>query len=796
MRIRLWLLTSLAALGTVAAFAATNARLFSTLRPGTRAAAASGAAPLHAFGVRGALPSLGASGSKLDAALNELTSHASRVRPQNALSDLQVLNPAARFHQGDTNQGPMVLVDAVTRGDPQQLKTRLVTLGMRGASVFSNDVGGWLPVSQLSAAAGSAEVNAIRASMPRSRTGAVTSQGDFAQRSDIIRTTYPTITGAGVKVGILSDSFNCYAVYAANGVPATGNQGYAYYSNLGATYLADYAIDVSTGDLPASVDVLAEPYTDSPPDAVSSTGDCMDYGAPEYLPFTDEGRAIAQIVYDVSPGAGLSFYTADNSEADFANGIVALATAGAKVEVDDIGYYDEPFYQDGLLAQAVDQVEAQGVAYFSAAGNDGSASYENTAPSFATVSNSGQTAGEHLLNFDTSGATTSTSLPITIPVLYPGQFVAIIVEWDQPYITGSPGSPGASSQLNLCYAGSTGGAIITDNDGNAASCTGLNTLGQDPVQLLMIGNPANSSSSTTQTQLSFTLGLANGTPAPGRIILSLESDNFGSIDSFATNSPTIQGHPGAVGAMAVGAAFFAQTPLCGTSPAVLESFSSQGGAPILFDTSGNRLSAPILRAKPDIVGPDGINTTFFGYPLSDSGQSDTSSVGQCQNNSSYPSYFGTSAAAPHVAAIAALLRQANSTLTPAQIYSVLRSSASPMGATTPNYFSGWGFVQADMALTAVGGPTGTSGSSSSSSSGSSGGSGSSSGSGSSGSGGTSSGGINTVSSKGGGGAFDAISLTALVGFAALTVGRRRRAAHAKPAISLTMAVPPAAALLR
>ena len=95
-----------------------------------------------------------------------------------------------------------------------------------------------------------------------------------------------------------------------------------------------------------------------------------------------------QIVHDVAPGASLAFYTGDNSEADFASGIGTLAAAppagaGAKVIADDLGYFDEPFFQDGIVAQAVDSVEAQGVAYFSAAGNDGTLSYQNTAPSFA-----------------------------------------------------------------------------------------------------------------------------------------------------------------------------------------------------------------------------------------------------------------------------------------------------------------------------------------------------------------------------------------------------------------------------
>ena len=92
-----------------------------------------------------------------------------------------------------------------------------------------------------------------------------------------------------------------------------------------------------------------------------------------------------QIVHDVAPGAGLAFYTAENSEADFAAGIGKLAAAGATVIADDVGYFDEPFFQDGIVAQAIDAVEAKGVAYFSAAGNNSNLAYDNNAPSFTTA---------------------------------------------------------------------------------------------------------------------------------------------------------------------------------------------------------------------------------------------------------------------------------------------------------------------------------------------------------------------------------------------------------------------------
>jgi hypothetical protein len=278
-----------------------------------------------------------------------------------------------------------------------------------------------------------------------------------------------------------------------------------------------------------------------------------------------------------------------------------------------------------------------------------------------------------------------------------------VVEWDQPYVTGATGaSPGATSSINLCVTGATGSAQITDVDGNVVSCTGANAVGADPVQYLIIANPANAAGNTARQSLNIMIGLAAnsaGTIAPGRIVVAVEDDGLGStIGSFFSGAPSIQGHPGAAGAAAVGAAFYFDTPACGTTPAQLEFFSAEGGAPILFSTAGTRLATPVVRQKPDFVGPDGVNTTFLGYTLASAGMTITTSNPSCQNDASYPNFFGTSAATPHAAGIAALALQANTAATPTQIYGSLRSSALPMSSTTPNFNSGYGFIQAGAAF--------------------------------------------------------------------------------------------------
>ena len=657
-------------------------------------------APLVVFGATA--PATSATDSaqlrRLDGSLRGLARAVAPGSPTAA--SLHNLNPAIHLRLAAPSTTPEVLVDVVAGADPAATQQALESLGMRNVARASNLIGGWLPVTALAQLGQVSGLNQVRASMPRTRaaTGPVALQGDFVQGSYALRSQYPTLTGKGLTVGVLSDSFNCYGYYASNGYSKTGN-GYNGYATNG--FSPTYADDVASGALPSGVNVLEDT-------------NCADYGGPQLPPYSDEGRAMTQIVYAVAPGAQLDFRTASNSEADFAAGITQLQKAGANIIVDDVGYPDEPVFQDGVVAQAIDAAAAKGVAYFSATGNDDRHSYETATPVFVTQGSS------RLLNFDTTGATTSVTLPITIPPVGPGEFVLLSVQWDQPYVTGAPGSPGAANALNFCIESASPNVDYVAQANGAAQvvtyplCTGANSIGADPDLILAVGNPANASAPTAQETLNLSIQLVSGT-APGRVKFILSDNGLGAtIDSFDTQSPSVQGHPSAAGAVAVGAAMFYQTPACGTAPAVLEPYSSYGGDPILFDASGAPLATPEYRGKPDLVGPDAVNNTFLGFVLVKSTSPSPpwnaqglfpTSIALCQNNTQYPNFFGTSAAAPHVAAASALLWQANPALTAAQIAAALESTALPMAEGAAG--TGAGFVQINAALDAlpVGAPT-------------------------------------------------------------------------------------------
>lgn len=193
----------------------------------------------------------------------------------------------------------------------------------------------------------------------------------------------------------------------------------------------------------------------------------------------------------------------------------------------------------------------------------------------------------------------------------------------------------------------------------------------------------------------------NADPTPNANIIKIV-DVTGGVPGYEgfpgiVGSSTVYGHANALGAQATGAVFYQNAPGVSGNPLVNEPFSSLGGTPIYFDTFGNRLPTTEVRLKPDISAPDGTNTTFFpgprvGVPFLDF---DVEGDG-------FPNFFGTSAAAPHAAAIAALMRQAVPDATPQEVYAAMQQSAIDMETFGHDFLSGHGYVLADEAIKALG----------------------------------------------------------------------------------------------
>jgi hypothetical protein len=521
-----------------------------------------------------------------------------------------------------------VVIDAVADDDVNSLMIDLVSLGMADAVAFGRTVSGHLPISSIPALAALTGLRFAQPAAASSSVGSVTSQGDEAMRSNVARSTFG-VDGTGVKVGVLSDSFNC---------------------------LRGAAADFASGDL-SPVTVLQE--------------------EPGCASGTDEGRAMLQIVRDVAPGASLAFATAFAGQASFANNIIALKNQGAKVIVDDVIYFAEPMFQDGIIARAVDSVVSEGVTYFSSAGNAGRQSYQSafragdSFPSAAIPSIAGAPPflGGTAHNFDT-GAGKDHFQSVTIP---PGTTLIVSLQWDSRYFSVS-GAPGTQNNLDLYVLDSSAAIVVTGST--------LNNIGGDPIELFGTTNNGTSA-------LNVNLMIVNRSGShPGVLkYVYFFSGGAPSINEYDTQSSTVFGHANAGGAIAVGAAAYFNTTHFGVSPPVLNSFSSRGGTPVMFDMAGNRLAVADPRAdKPEIVAPDGTDTTFFG--------SDT-------DGSGFPNFFGTSAAAPHAAAVAALLWQLRPSSVPAEVYALLENSAIDMGVAGFDNDSGFGLIQADATLAIV-----------------------------------------------------------------------------------------------
>jgi subtilisin family serine protease len=537
-----------------------------------------------------------------------------------------------------------ILIDAVAEQDAAELLDDLQEMGLAGGVAYGRMVSGELPIASLPELAGLKSLRYAIPALMRTRAGLVTSQGDPAMRADLARRQFG-VDGSGVTVGVLSDTYNDFDLLI--GRPAT-----------------DAETDVINGDLPANVQVLD------------------DTAGPGF----DEGRAMMQLIHDVAPGADLAFHTAFKGQADFALGIIELALiAGADVIVDDVIYFAEPMFQDGIIAQAVDIVKSMGVAYFSSAGNQGRDAYgsrfrDSGIPGFFDDLNPGNTARHDFKR----GPKADVFQTFTVGG---GEDVIFSLQWDQPFFS-LTGTVGSQNDMDLLFYDMQGNLLpFSSPDSTLIVLQGFsdNIESGDPVELAEILNLGDE---PVQVQIGIEL-FAGHKPKRMKYVYFRQSSGTAT-EEYAIPAGTIYGHPNASGAMAVGAAFYFETPAFGTRPPLLEPFSSAGITPILFQPDGTRTFR--LRFKPEIVAPDGTNTTFFIPGIDPEGDG-------------FFNFFGTSAAAPHAAAVAALMLEASADLSVDRLNRILKKTAvdmddplTPWFDRTFDFATGYGLINAEAAL--------------------------------------------------------------------------------------------------
>jgi hypothetical protein len=394
------------------------------------------------------------------------------------------------------------------------------------------------------------------------------------------------------------------------------------------------------------------------------------------LAVLNEGAAMLEIIHDLAPGAKLFFAGIDGLAgiAGFAQAIRDLRAAGCDIIVDDIRYIIESPFHDGqapnvasltnaaLVTQAVNEVTADGALYFSAAGN------------FGNLNDGTSSVYEH--DFVDGG---------TLPLIPGGTVHAF--------------SPGVTSNQRTAIGGGTVFLWWSDPLGGSANDYDLYLLDSTGSRVVAVSN-------NIQDGIQDPVEAATSSITGARIVILKKTgaqDRFLHLQSIEgkmafSTAGEITGHPMAANAYAVAAtpaarAFRAAPNPTGPYPNLFNSsnqselFTSDGPRRIFYKADGTPYTlgdvsgtGGILRQKPDITAADGVSCATPGFAQ----------------------FFGTSAAAPHAAAIAALIKSAAPGITPAQMRTALIASAIDIEAPGVDRDTGAGIIMALEALRAAG----------------------------------------------------------------------------------------------
>ena len=372
----------------------------------------------------------------------------------------------------------------------------------------------------------------------------------------------------------------------------------------------------------------------------------------------DEGTAMLEIVHDLAPGAQLYFATGITGQAQFAANIEALCDAGANVIVDDIGYFLEAVFQDDIITKGVNAAVADGCYYFSAAGNDGnlndltSSVWEGDYSAGTALTVGGTTVGTR---HDFGGGNEENP---AVGLL----FGTVVLQWADPL--------GASSNDYDLF--------VVDGDGNVvASSTNTQDGTQDPIESIRLGIFARSDARLVVVKASGSDRYLRLQTHHAKLGIATAGNTFG----HAAAENTI-----GVGQVSVSDAGGTGGVFDGTES--VRTSSSDGPRRIFFNADGTAITAGNFSStggkvlqKPDLSAASCVRTSTPGFSP----------------------FCGTSAAAPHAAAIAALAIEAAGgpeEVTLAELRTAMTASTAVLDieATGTDRDSGAGIVMAPGAI--------------------------------------------------------------------------------------------------
>ena len=448
------------------------------------------------------------------------------------------------------------------------------------------------------------------------------------------------------KYGVVEGSLPYHKVEAVAGldfVLCVGMPGYAIHNTGDVTSEGDSVLRAADARSTFGVDgsgskigVISD-GVDHLADSVAS-GDLPSFPAVDVLQSGrgDEGTAILEIIHDLAPGAELAFYS-PTTESDMEFGIGALERAGCNIIVDDLTFSNEPKFEDGMIAQRARQFVADGGVYVTSAGNSGETHYNHTYnPVYSFPLNS------NVHDYDMGGGTDEGNT-FTIPS---GYGIIAILQWNNQW------GRGPMDDLDFYLIDSDLSVKLGWSENNQES--GFFPYSWEGFAYM------NDTGSTIEVDI--VIAEWSLVSPPSALVLDYHVWYCPSPLQYYTPEDSVIGHA-AVEEVLSTAAVDAATP------DMLESFSSRGPGTIYF---------PIYeeRQVPNITGVDGVQTK-------------TGQLGYFINP-----FYGTSASAPHIAAIAALVWEYCPMLTSSEVFDVMTSTAVDLPPAGWDINSGFGRADA------------------------------------------------------------------------------------------------------